>query len=155
MDTQAGPVEVATRRDGDGRWQATLTSVVPRIVDLTDGDRGALLDALDYDLTALTDLMAARGWTTVDLVWRETETRFHARNPFPPGGVVEDPATGAAAAALGGYLREGGHIRPPSVVTVLQGVDMGRPSALTVSISTDPTSGIDVTGHAVALPPTP
>ncbi|WP_080647086.1 PhzF family phenazine biosynthesis protein [Salinispora arenicola] len=25
--------------------------------------------------------------------------------PFPPGGVVEDPATGAAAAALGGYLR--------------------------------------------------
>ena len=32
--------------------------------------------------------------------------RFRSRNPFPPGGVVEDPATGAAAAAFGGYLRE-------------------------------------------------
>jgi len=188
LDTQAGLVEVVTCRDADGRWQATLTSVVPTTVDLTDGDRWALLEALrwdagdldvalpprvagagawhpvlavrtrerlaalDYDLAALTDLMAARGWTTVDLVWRETETRFHARNPFPPGGVVEDPATGAAAAALGGYLREGGHIRPPSVVTVLQGVDMGRPSVLTVGIPADPTRGIDVTGHAVALP---
>ena len=36
---------------------------------------------------------------------------FHARNPFPPGGVVEDPATGAAAAAFGGYLRELGWSR--------------------------------------------
>ena len=44
--------------------------------------------------------------TTVDLVCREDETTFHARNPFPVGGVVEDPATGAAAAAFGDYLRE-------------------------------------------------
>ena len=41
--------------------------------------------------------MAARDWTTVQLVWREADDRFHSRNPFPPGGVVEDPATGAAA----------------------------------------------------------
>ena len=50
--------------------------------------------------------MAARDWTTVQLVWRESPTAFHARDPFPPGGIVEDPATGAAAAAFGGYLRE-------------------------------------------------
>ena len=43
--------------------------------------------------------------TTVDLVHREDATTFHARNPFPVGGVVEDPATGAAAAAFGAYLR--------------------------------------------------
>ena len=36
----------------------------------------------------------------------KTTTTYHARNPFPVGGVVEDPATGAAAAAFGAYLRE-------------------------------------------------
>ena len=39
--------------------------------------------------------------TTLQLVWREAPDRFRARDPFPVGGVVEDPATGAAAAALG------------------------------------------------------
>jgi PhzF family phenazine biosynthesis protein len=191
LETQAGPVEVVTSQDADGRWEATLTSVPPRTVELGDADRRALLEALgwadgdldatlpprvayagawhpvlavrtrerlaelDYDMARLTQLMADRGWTTVDLVWREDETTFHARNPFPPGGVVEDPATGAAAAALGGYLREGGHVHLPSVVTVLQGADMGRPSLLTVGIPADPTQGIRVTGHAVALPPPP
>ena len=48
--------------------------------------------------------MLAHDLTTVDLVQREDETTFHARNPFPVGGVVEDPATGAAAAAFGAYL---------------------------------------------------
>ena len=38
---------------------------------------------------------------------------FSARDPFPPGGVVEDPATGAAAAAFAGYLRALGLIDPP------------------------------------------
>jgi predicted PhzF superfamily epimerase YddE/YHI9 len=31
------------------------------------------------------------------LVWTESRTLFDARDPFPPGGVIEDPATGAAA----------------------------------------------------------
>jgi PhzF family phenazine biosynthesis protein len=106
---------------------------------------------LDYDMAALGGLMAERGWTTVDLVWRENATTFHARNPFPPGGVVEDPATGAAAAAFGGYLRDGGHVHLPAVLTVLQGADMGRPSVLTVDVPRDPATGIGVTGHAVEI----
>lgn len=109
------------------------------------------LAALDYDLDRLAALMARRSWTTVDLVWREDAAVFHARNPFPPGGVVEDPATGAAAAALGGYLREGGHVDPPATLTVVQGADMGRPSLLTVDVPAGPGSGIQVTGSAVAL----
>ncbi|WP_169064138.1 PhzF family phenazine biosynthesis isomerase [Geodermatophilus dictyosporus] len=112
----------------------------------------ARLRDLDYDREALADLMARRGWTTVDLVWRQDATTFVARNPFPPGGVVEDPATGAAAAALGGYLREGGHVGLPAVLTVRQGEDMGRPSVLTVEVPEDPGSGIRVSGSAVALP---
>ena len=54
---------------------------------------------LDYDFDGLLAFMLARDLTTVDLVWREDAATFQARNPFPVGGVVEDPATGAAAAA--------------------------------------------------------
>ncbi|MFF6874746.1 PhzF family phenazine biosynthesis protein [Streptomyces sp. NPDC012474] len=106
---------------------------------------------LDYDMAALTALMAARDWTTIDLVWRESPTVFHARNPFPPGGVREDPATGAAAAAFGGYLRELGLAPTPATLTIHQGADMGRPSTITVTVPADPHSGIGVTGTAVRI----
>jgi PhzF family phenazine biosynthesis protein len=111
----------------------------------------ARLADLDYDMAALGALMRRRDWTTVDLVWRESGTVFHARNPFPPGGVVEDAATGAAAAAFGGYLREQGLVAAPTRVTVRQGEDMGRPSLLTVTIPADPASGIAVAGAAVPI----
>ncbi len=111
----------------------------------------ARLAELDYDFERLGALMATRGWTTVALVHREHPTLFHARNPFPPGGVREDPATGAAAAALGGYLRELGLVEPPVTVTVRQGDDMGRPGVLTVDIPADPASGISVSGSAVPI----
>jgi PhzF family phenazine biosynthesis protein len=67
------------------------------------------------------------------------------------GGVVEDPATGAAAAALGAYLRELGMVEPPATITIHQGDDIGRPSLLDVGI--DPGSvGIRVSGRAVPIP---
>src|SRR4051794_18485888 len=107
------------------------------------------LRALDYDFDRLGRLMAAREWTTIQVVWRERPDLFHARDPFPPGGVVEDPATGAAAAALGGYLRSLRLVEPPARVTVTQGEDMGRLSRLDVEIPES--GGIPVTGGAVEL----
>ncbi|MEU4411332.1 PhzF family phenazine biosynthesis isomerase [Streptosporangium sp. NPDC023963] len=106
------------------------------------------LAGLDYDYERLKALMTREGWTTVNLFWRESDERFHARNPFPVGGVVEDPATGAAAAAFGGYLRVLGNGSPE--FTVIQGVDMGRPSTLKVSIAS-PDGRSRVSGGAVAL----
>jgi PhzF family phenazine biosynthesis protein len=114
-------------------------------------NRGRLA-GLDYDEAALGALMAEQGWTTIDLVWRESATVFHARNPFPPGGVYEDPATGAAAGAFGGYLRELGLVEVPAELTVRQGDDMGRPSLVRVGLSADPASGVAVTGRAVEIP---
>lgn len=111
----------------------------------------ARLGELAYDMEALGALMARRDWATIALVHRESDTVFHARNPFPPGGVVEDPATGAAAAALGGYLRDLGLVDTPAVLTVHQGVDMGRPSLLTVGVPAEASSGIEVTGTAVPI----
>lgn len=109
------------------------------------------LTRLDYDMDALGAIMVRRDWATVNLIWRESAAVFHARNPFPPGGVYEDPATGAAAAALGGYLRELQLVTPPTVVTVHQGHDMGRPGTITVTIPPGPDAGIAVAGTAVPL----
>jgi PhzF family phenazine biosynthesis protein len=117
---------------------------------LAASSRARLAD-LDYDMEALGDLMARRGWTTVQLVWRETETVFHARDPFPPGGVVEDPATGAAAAAFGAYLRSLELVTPPVRVTIYQGHDMGRPSRLLVDVPPGNRSGIKVSGTATPI----
>ncbi|GIG62355.1 oxidoreductase [Longispora fulva] len=108
------------------------------------------LAKLDYDFERLRNLMLWRDWTTVKLVWRAAETEFHVRDAFPVGGVVEDPATGASAAALGGYLRALGLIQPPVRLSIHQGEDLGRPGHLTVDVP-EGTGGIRVTGNAVAM----
>ena len=184
----AGEVPMDTRIDDQGRVAATLTSVVPHVLDVADDDltrslellgwssddldpalpprigyagaRHLILAAatrerlaqLDYDFDGLKTLMLRLDLTTVDLVWREHEHEFHARNPFPVGGVVEDPATGAAAAAFGAYLREIGAVTPPAHVRVLQREDMGRPSELLIDVDADRPE-IRVTGTAVVIDP--
>ncbi len=107
----------------------------------------ARLADLDYEVPALKALMEARGWTTIQLVHRTGPDTFDVRNPFPVGGVYEDPATGAAAAALGGYLREQGET---ATLQLRQGDDMGRPSRITVELPTE-TEGIRVSGTAVPI----
>ena len=64
------------------------------------------LAELDYDFDRLKAVMLSDGLTTLQFVWWAHPDVVHSRNPFPVGGVVEDPATGAAAAPLGGYLRD-------------------------------------------------
>ncbi|MFF5185945.1 PhzF family phenazine biosynthesis isomerase [Streptomyces sp. NPDC000345] len=116
---------------------------------LAAASRARLAD-LDYDFDGLAEVMRRYGWTTVHLVWRESPEHFHARDPFPVGGVVEDPATGAAAAAFGGYLRTVGLVTGPARITIRQGEDMGRPSDLLIEVGPrDPR--VRVTGRAVPI----
>lgn len=110
----------------------------------------ATLGRFDYPFESMKQLMLEQDLTTVQLVWREGPDRFRARDPFAAGGVVEDPATGAAAAAFGAYLRERGEIRAPATFEIIQGVEMGRPSLLTVSIVPGDT-GVRVSGTAVPI----
>ena len=105
---------------------------------------------LHYDFDALAAIMQEHALVTVLLVWPEGRKLFHARNPFAGSGVVEDPATGAAAAAFGGYLRELQKIGPSAEFTICQGVDMGRPSRIDVSVlKGEP--GVRVRGSASAI----
>lgn len=107
------------------------------------------LNRLNYNFESLKKIMLREELTTLQLLWRENENTFHSRNPFPVGGVVEDPATGAAAAALGGYLREAELIKTPALINIIQGVAMGRPSKIKVEIPQK--GGIIVIGRAVYI----
>ncbi|WP_447005491.1 PhzF family phenazine biosynthesis protein [Saccharothrix isguenensis] len=114
------------------------------------------LAALDYEFDAFGDLLRANDALTAQLVHQRggdgsTGDVFDARDPFPVGGVVEDPATGAAAAAFGGYLRAIGAVTRPRTITIHQGDDMGRPSVLTIEVSPDDPR-VTVTGAAVPIP---
>lgn len=110
------------------------------------------LAELDYDFDRLLAYMLERDLTTLQLVWRESATVFHVRDPFPVGGVVEDPATGAAAAAFGAYLRELGLVQPPVTVSLRQGDDLGRPSRIEVELR-DGDNRVRVSGNAVVMGP--
>ena len=107
------------------------------------------LAELNYDFETLKALMLRDGLTTLQLVWRESAVVFHSRNPFPVGGVVQDPATGAAAAALGGYLRAAELLMVPTTILIRQGETMGRPSQIVVHIPVS--GGIVVTGNAIRI----
>ncbi|NBM18398.1 PhzF family phenazine biosynthesis isomerase [Streptomyces sp. GC420] len=185
--TRAGTVPVTVTAEPGGGLRATLTSVEPRVEEISgehlaealaalcwpEGDldpalppriafagaRHLVLGAgsrerlarLSYDFERLAALMDALGLTTVQLVWRASETVFHVRDPFPVGGVVEDPATGAAAAAFGAYARELALVPAESVLTLHQGEDMGRPGVLTVTLRAgDPR--VRVSGAGARIP---
>lgn len=133
-----------TRDQLDPRYPVHVAYAGNQHLVLGVGDR-ATLAGLDYDYPALDALMARERWTTVHLFWAETATTFHARDPFPPGGVVEDPATGAAAAAFGGYLRDLGLVPSPARLVIHQ---------LRSRLLVDVTAGdrtVQVTGHAARL----
>ncbi len=113
--------------------------------------RPARLDHLEYDYQRLKAILDRDGWTTVHLAWpRRLQEEHIVRNAFPAGPVREDPATGAAAAAYGAYLRHLGVVKPPLRLQLRQGERLGRPSMLLVDIPVGE-GGIRVFGNAVPL----
>jgi PhzF family phenazine biosynthesis protein len=110
----------------------------------------AALAAMHYELDAGRTLMRREGFATIVIVHAETAQRFHARNPFASGGVYEDPATGAGAAALAGYLRDIGWPHG-GAIDIVQGEDMGVPCHLHVDIGPEPGSSVRVAGSARLL----
>lgn len=105
----------------------------------------ATLAAMDYDFARGQALMRREGWVTVLLGYAHGQSLFSTRNAFAYGGVREDPATGAATAALAGYLRDLGWPHD-GAIEVHQGDDMGMPSRLHAVIAPQPNSPIRVSG---------
>lgn len=110
----------------------------------------AVLARMDYDLDQGRRFMRAHGIGTVAFVFCESETLFHARNAFAIGGVLEDPATGAAAAAFAGMLRDLGRVKQGEIV-IMQGVDMGQPCRIEVEFTAEPGSPVNVRGTSSVI----
>ncbi len=119
--------------------------------------RREVFDSFGFDPVAMRALMDREGWRgMVSVLFAADADRlvepnelpqvFEARNLFPVGSITEDPATGSAAASLGGYLRELGVVRMPTTIEVRQGAHVGAPSLLRVSIPES--GGITVSGGA-------
>ncbi|MBF4567681.1 PhzF family phenazine biosynthesis protein [Plantibacter sp. VKM Ac-2880] len=139
------------RSDLDERWPLRESFAGNRhpVVAVREQD---VFDAFTFDPSALRRLMDEQGWAgTVTVVHCHGLDEagillVEARNLFPVGDITEDPATGSAAASLGGYLRVLGLIAPPARILVRQGHHVGAPSLLTVDVPA--TGGITVSGTA-------
>jgi len=107
----------------------------------------ARLAAMAYDLDQGRDTMRSHNLVTIMLVHIDDDQNFSARNAFASGGVLEDPATGAAAAAFAGYLRDRDWPHAGSF-TIRQGEDMGIPSVINVELSNEAGSSVMVSGNA-------
>ena len=135
--------------DLDPRLRPALIEAGARHLAFFLRDR-ARLAAMAYDLDAGRAMMNEAGLVTILLGFAETPRLVHSRNPFAAGGVYEDPATGAATAALGGYLRDVGWPHGGSI-EVRQGEDLGMPSRLRAEITTGRGESVRVSGLARIL----
>jgi trans-2,3-dihydro-3-hydroxyanthranilate isomerase len=79
---------------------------------------------------------------------------FRARMYAPTLGIAEDPATGSAAAAFGGYMTSRSSHRDGTLrYRIMQGVEMGRPSLIEVEcdLSQGTLAAVHVGGTAVLV----
>jgi trans-2,3-dihydro-3-hydroxyanthranilate isomerase len=117
----------------------------------------ATRDALTRAKPTMAEMKAALGATEVFVYARsepDASHSFRARMFAPEIGIVEDPATGSAAAAFAGVLAryedlpDGWHTFP-----IQQGVEMGRPSliGLEVELENGRLAGARIAGKAVKV----
>lgn len=105
------------------------------------------LAQMKYDLNDGRTYMRDAGLVTIMFAYAESEQVFHSRNAFASGGVLEDPATGAATAAFAGYLRD---IAWPhqNAIHIVQGEDMGSRSLIDAEFSNTAGDSVRISGKA-------
>lgn len=104
------------------------------------------IDAIGLDVPALTRLCSELELPGPDvavfcLETVHAERDVHMRFFAPHQGIPEDPATGSASGGLGSYLVHHGLVlatAPLTVITTEQGLEMRRPSKVTVEVEGTP-----------------
>jgi trans-2,3-dihydro-3-hydroxyanthranilate isomerase len=103
------------------------------------------VDSIAIDRRALAACARAAGQADLPVFFFTTERRgdgnetVYSRMLAPGFGIAEDPATGAASGPLGSYLLRHGLVSADAARSMLslQGVAMGRPSRVHISIDSD------------------
>lgn len=161
-DGTVGMVQKAPRVVGghdDGEVLAAALALMPadivgRAVTISAGSPHLLVEIADHAavdravpdaraLKAVLQVAAAQGCYLYSLDGAETA---YARFFNPTVGILEDPATGSAAGPLAWHLGCRGLVPWGTEVVVRQGMAMGRPSRLAVTVSPD---GAELRGGAV------
>ncbi len=135
----AAAIGVHTDEIGPGGLPAQqVSSGVPFLfVPLTTRDA---VNRARPDRAALQAFFAADGETELPLfvfsLERERDATVFSRMFAPVFGIQEDPATGGASGPLGAYLVHHGVVRGSEAAHMisLQGVAMGRPSRIAISV---------------------
>lgn len=152
-DAGASPSELAAMLNvpegaiaGPARWISTGTEQLVVPLRSEEDVRAAFpdpgrLSTIGYN---------PRAGESMVYVWSKTSERTVVARFFflVQGGVVEDPATGSAAANLGGYLACTGHDLPVRW-TISQGTAVGRPSRLGLRV--EDASSIFVSGEVIEV----
>jgi len=94
--------------------------------------RRSVLPRIHMNMRALAHLISSSG-TMAYCFAMGGRGRVFARG-MVPWGIIEDPATGSAGGSLGAYLVQHGQLRASEGLTIMQGVEMGRPSEIQVEI---------------------
>lgn len=147
LGLQPGDI-VIDERDAPAAWSAGVAFLC-----LPVRDREALA-RVSVDRSRWREILAEAWARDVFVFCHEPDggaAHIRARMFAPGLGIVEDPATGSAAAAFAGYLwkRHGG----PGRWIIAQGIEMGRPSTLHVEASgtRDRLDAVRVSGSAVRV----
>lgn len=125
----------------------------PRYLYLPIRDRATLARARARE-PHWSEMMRAVGVDSGYLYTEGAGVDFQARMFSPTHGIAEDPATGSATAILSAQLHAAGLVPPGTTeFSLLQGVEMGRPSELTLTIDADDTgpTAIRIRGGAIRI----
>ncbi len=172
LQTGVGPVEIELeRRDGE-LARAVMAQPRPRfspvenpeallaalrlpyrghVLELADnGIRHAIvpLDSVEALAAVAPDIAALSAFeeAVTVTVWADAGDVIRSRVFAPAAGVPEDPATGSAAGPLAAQLVRDG-VRHAGRVTIVQGVELGRPS--TMEVDADDAGDVRVGGACV------
>jgi trans-2,3-dihydro-3-hydroxyanthranilate isomerase len=142
----AGDIGFASHRPG--LWQGGPGFLYVPVVSLAALGRARPIQPV------WTEQMQAAGVDGIYLYTADTDCDYRARMFSPTAGIPEDPATGSASAILAAQLFASGALPDGETVLALQqGVEMGRPSAigLTVVVQDGAVRQVRVAGAAVPI----
>ncbi len=131
-----------------GLWQGGPAFLYVPVGDLEVLARARVMEP------AWSAVMETAGVDSAYLYTEGADCDFQARLFSPASGIAEDPATGSATAILAAQLRAARGLRlGTQTFTLRQGVEMGRPSELILSVDldSDGLQAVRIKGAAVAI----
>lgn len=149
----ADAVGLATSDIGFDNHKVAVWSGGPSFLYIPVKTQTALAQARPME-PAWSNLMAAGHVDSAYLYCRGETSDYTARMFSPTAGIPEDPATGSASAILAAQLQSAGALTEgTNALSLTQGIDMGRPShiRLTVELRKTAITAVRIAGGAVPI----